>query len=164
MVRIPRSSSRSNTIAVAFAVAVFAGAVIAQPAWAQADPQLDDTALVDQYREDVPTAAGPKITGGSAHGAETAALPNGLVRSMRDTLGRKDAARLGTVVSDARFGAPMGVLSVEDAATSEPSPFSAAMGALDGGGRALGALFPVLVAITAALFGAAFYRRRQGNA
>lgn len=148
-------------------------ALLAAPAVGAQDPPPEETALVDQYKEMIPTASGPKASGGGGgNGAATGGgtgggtpLPPAVAAELTQAVGEEDAKRLEEVATSPRFGAPAihppdeGGLPVESGA---PSVFSAAVDGL--GGESGGSLLPLLLAIvfsTGALFGAAVYRRRQ---
>lgn len=145
------------------------GGLTFAPAGASQEQPFDDTALVDEYREDVPTATGPKSTagggggGGDSGGGGATPLAPTLVEDLQAAVGKKDAERLEEVATSPEFGAPLhardeGPLPAGDA----PTPFSAAVNAL--GGEGGGSLLPLLLALvfsTGALFGAALHRRRQ---
>lgn len=137
----------------------------AGPAFAQ-EPAPADTALVDQYKETIPTASGPNVTGGGSSGGGTP-LPPAVATELRQAVGEEEARRLEEVATSPRYGAPLhppdaGGLPVDEDA---PNPVSAAVTALAGEGG--GSLLPLLLALvfsTGALVGAAFYRRRQRTA
>src|SRR5688500_20278986 len=65
------------------------------PASAQ-EPAPVDTALVDQYKETIPTASGPKVSGGSSNGGGTP-LPPAVVTELRQSVGEEEAKRLEEV-------------------------------------------------------------------
>jgi hypothetical protein len=145
-------------------------ALVAAPAVGAQDPPPEETALVDQYKEMIPTASGPKASGGGGgNGAGTGGggtpLPPAVATELSQAVGEEDAKRLEEIATSPRFGAPAihppdeGGLPAESGA---PSVFSAAVDGL--GGESGGSLLPLLLAIvfsTGALFGAAVYRRRQ---
>jgi len=147
-------------------------ALLAAPAVGAQDPPPEETALVDQYKEMIPTASGPKASGGGGgNGAGTGGgtpLPPAVAVELTQAVGEEDAKRLEEVATSPRFGAPAihppdeGGLPVESGA---PSVFSAAVEGL--GGESGGSLLPLLLALvfsTGALFGAALYRRRDRGA
>jgi hypothetical protein len=138
-------------------------ALAAAPAAAQ-EPPVDDAALVDQYKETIPTASGPKISGGGSNGGGTP-LPPAVVTELRQAVGEEEAKRLKEVATSPRYGAPAhapdeGGLIASDG--NAANPVSVAVSALaDESG---GSLLPLLLAVvfsTGALFGAAVYRRRR---
>jgi len=131
------------------------------PAAAQEAP-VDDAALVDQYKETIPTASGPKISGGSSNGGGTP-LPPAVVTELRQTVGEEEAKRLEEVATSPRYGAPL------HASDGAGLPADSGAGALSAAVTALadesgGSLLPLVLALvfsTGALFGAAVYRRRR---
>lgn len=133
----------------------------AGPALAQAPP-LDDTALVDQYKETIPTASGPKLSGGDSSGGGTP-LPPAVVTELTQAVGEEEAKQLEEVATSPRYGAPHQPDEGGLAVSSEtPGALSAAVGALvDEGGGSLLPLLLALVFATGALFGAAVLRRRD---
>lgn len=139
-------------------------ALLAAPAAGAQDPPPDETALVDQYKETIPTASGPKVSGGGSNGGGTP-LPPAVAVELTQAVGEEDAKRLEEIATSPRFGAPAihppdeGRLPVEAGA---PSAFSAAVEGL--AGESGGSLLPLVLALvfsTGALFGAAVHRRRQ---
>jgi hypothetical protein len=143
-------------------------AFLAAPAAGAQDPPPDETALVDQYKETIPTASGPKVSGGGGNGGGTGGgtpLPPAVAVALTQAVGKEDAKRLEEIATSPRFGAPAihppdeGGLPAEGGA---PSAFSAAVeGLADESGGSLLPLVLALVFSTGALFGAAVYRRRQ---
>jgi hypothetical protein len=134
----------------------------ASPAAAQ-EPPLDDTALVDQYKETIPTASGPKISGGGSNGGGTP-LPPAVVTELRQAVGDEEAKRLEEVATSPRFGAPAHAPDEGGlpASSDTPNAVSAAISAFsDESGGSLLPLVLALVFATGALFGAAVYRRRR---
>jgi hypothetical protein len=124
---------------------------------------LDETALVDQYKETIPTASGPKVTGGGSSGGGTP-LPPGVVTELRQAVGEEDATRLEEVATSPRFGAPAHAPDEGGlpASSDTPNAVSAAISAFSD--ESGGSLLPLLLALvfsTGALLGAAVYRRRQ---
>jgi hypothetical protein len=116
--------------------------------------------LVDQYTEQVPTAAGPTGSGGNDNGNSSTPLPSS-IQTKLDQQGGTDAKTLEKVATSSRYGAPLhpgdeGVLP----ATSSPGPLSAAVNAVADGsdGRLIG-LFVALLAVAALMLGAAAGRR-----
>jgi hypothetical protein len=143
-------------------------ALLAAPAAGAQAPPPDDTALIDQYKETIPTASGPTVSGGGGNGGGTGGgtpLPPAVAAELTQAVGEEDAKRLEEVATSPRLGAPAihppdeGGLPAEGAA---PSVLSAAVEGLAGeSGGSLLPLLLVLVFSTGALFGAAVYRRRQ---
>jgi hypothetical protein len=144
-------------------------ALLAAPAVGAQDPPPEETALVDQYKEMIPTASGPKVSGGGGGNGAGAGggtpLPPAVATELTQAVGEEDAKRLEEVATSTRFGAPAihppdeGGLPAESGA---PSVLSAAVDGL--AGESGGSLLPLLLALvfsTGALFGAAVYRRRQ---
>jgi hypothetical protein len=140
-------------------------ALLAAPAVGAQDPPPEETALVDQYKETIPTASGPKVSGGGGGNGGGTPLPPAVAVELTQAVGEDDAKRLEEIATSPRFGAPAihppdeGGLPTESGA---PSVFSAAVDGL--GGESGGSLLPLLLALvfsTGALFGAALHRRRQ---
>jgi hypothetical protein len=134
----------------------------AGPAFAQ-EPAPADTALIDQYKETIPTASGPKVTGGSSSGDGTP-LPPAVVTELRQAVGEEEAKRLEEVATSPRYGAPSHAPDEGGlpASSETPNPVSAAISAFSD--ESGGSLLPLLLAIvfsTGALFGAAVFRHRQ---
>ncbi|MEX0816686.1 MAG: hypothetical protein WD027_04535 [Gaiellales bacterium] len=154
-------SPKTSQILLPLVLLVF-GLTLAPAAAAQEQP-IDETALADQYKETIPTASGPKITGGDSNGPTTP-LPPGVAAVLTQAVGEKDAKRLEEVATSPRFGAPAHAPDEGGlpASSDTPNAVSAAVSALtDESG---GSLLPLLLAVvlsTGALFGAAVYRRRQ---
>lgn len=145
-----------------FLLVLVAALIGVLPAGAQ-QPSLDDTALIDQYKETIPTASGPKITGGSSSGGGTP-LPPAVVTELRQAVGEKDATRLEEVATSPRFGAPAHAPDEGGlpASSDTPNAVWAAISALSD--ESGGSLLPLLLAVvfsTGALFGAAAHRRRR---
>lgn len=142
---------------------VLAAILLAAAPAALAQSPFEDAALVDQYKETVPTASGPKVSGGGSSGGGTPLSP-AVVTELRQAVGEKDAKRLEEVATSPRYGAPLhapdeGGLAAED---DTPGAVSAAVTALAGEGG--GSLLPLLLALvfaTGTLSGAAVYRRRR---
>jgi hypothetical protein len=149
----------------------------------------DDTALLDEYREDVPTGAGSAGAGGNSSGGggggggggnESGSVPlsDGVRTGLYQALGDEDARRLEFVATSSQLGAPAPTTkkrsnsgtgaaprSIAEPRVGAPSnPLSAAVSAVvdDDGGNPFG-LVLVLVAITAGLVGAAAFARRRGT-
>jgi hypothetical protein len=125
-----------------------------------ADPAPpDDSGLIDQYREDVPTAAGPSTPGGG--GNSTTPLP-GNVRSNLYQQAGTDAKTLEKISTSSHYGAPA-VTHAPDAglsAGSSSGALSAAVSAVsDGSDGRLVALFIALVVVAATMLGAAAAKR-----
>lgn len=143
--------------------AVLATLLLAAAPVAPAQSPFEDAALVDQYKETIPTASGPKVSGGGSSGGGTS-LPPAVFTELRQAVGDDEATRLEEVATSPRYGAPLhapdeGSLPSGDNA---PGAVSAAVTALvaEGGGS----LLPLLLALvfaTGALSGAAVYRRRR---
>jgi hypothetical protein len=143
-------------------------ALLPTPTAGAQDPPPDETALVDQYKETIPTASGPKVSGGGGNGGGTGGgtpLPPAVATELTQAVGEEDANRLEEIATSPRFGAPRvhppdeGRLPAEGGA---PSAFSAAVDGLAGeSGDSLLPLLLALVFSTGALFGAALHRRRQ---
>ena len=138
------------------------GGLTFAPAAAAQEQPFDETALIDQYKETVPTASGPKASDGGSGGGGTP-LPPAVVTELRQAVGQKDAKRLEEVATSPEFGAPWhaadeGGLPADDGTGA----LTAAVTALaDESGGSLLPLLLVLVFSTGALFGAALHRRRQ---
>jgi hypothetical protein len=155
---------RSLMKIVLVVMAFVAALVLSGPAAAQVVP-LEDTALIDQYKETIPTASGPKLSGGGSGGGSVGGtpLPPAVVTELHQAVPEDDARRLEEVATSPRYGAPLhapdeGGLAAEDDAAG---PFSAAVTAVAGEGG--GSLLPLVLALvfaTGALAGAAVYRRR----
>jgi hypothetical protein len=158
--------------ALLIVLVLVASLVLAAPAGAQEQP-FDDTALIDEYREDVPTATGPVSTSGGSGGttgsgggnAAPPPLPSDVSQGLVRAVGQEDANRLEEVATSPRFGAPShepdeGALP---ASGDSPSPVSAAVNALaDESGGSLLPLVLVLILATSAFFAAAvFFRHRE---
>ncbi|MDQ3994722.1 MAG: hypothetical protein M3265_07995 [Actinomycetota bacterium] len=146
----------------------------------------DDTALLDEYREEVPTGAGSAGTGNSGGGGgggggnESASVPlsDGVRTGLYQALGDEDARRLEFVATSPQLGAPASTTKkrsksatadaprpiAEPGAGAPSNPLSAAASAVvdDDGGNPFG-LVLVLVAITAGLAGVAVFARRSGT-
>jgi hypothetical protein len=148
----------------------------------------DDTALLDEYREEVPTGAGSAGTGNSGGGGgggggggnESASVPlsSGVRTGLYQALGDEGARRLEFVATSPQLGAPASTTkkrsksATADAprpiakrgAGAPSNPLSAAASAVvdDDGGNPFG-LVLVLVAITAGLAGVAAFARRSGT-
>jgi hypothetical protein len=142
---------------------VLGGLVLGPGAGAQTQP-FDDTALVDEYREDIPTAAGPKAAGGG--GGQAATLPPDLTNRLHEAVGAEEAEQLEEVATSPRFGAPPTPLHEPDEGTlrgddDASGALSAAVTAVSDGGGSLLPLLLALVFATGALAGAAVYRRRR---
>jgi hypothetical protein len=134
----------------------------AEPAAAQEAP-IDQTALVDQYQEAIPTASGPKLSSSSGSGNGTP-LPPAVATELTQAVGEKDAKRLEEIATSPRFGAPAHAPDEGGlpASSDTPNPVSAAISAFSE--ESGGSLLPLLLAVvfsTGALFGAAVHRRRQ---
>lgn len=140
------------------------------------DPTVsDEAALLDQYVEEVPSAAGTH--GGSGGGGGSGPGITDPVRNqLVQAVGQDDAATLEEVATSSQFGAPQTKLKTTEGAsagraTSDPglpavsggSVFSSAASLLeDGGGDSpLTALAVLLGLITAAAVIASATRRRQ---
>jgi hypothetical protein len=140
-------------------------ALLVAPAAGAQDPAPDETALVDQYKETIPTASGPKVSGGGGNGGGTP-LPPAVAVELTQAVGKEDADKLKEVATSPEFGAPQVPLHDPNeggfAPASDPSPASAAVDAF--AGESGGSLLPLLLALvfsTGALFGAAVHRRRK---
>lgn len=149
-------------------ILLVAGLTLPSAAAAQQAP-LDETALVDQYKETIPTASGPKLSGGDgssgggSSGGGTPLTP-AVATELRQSVGEEEAKRLEDVATSPRYGAPLGTPDEGGigAESGAPGAVSAAVTALAGEGG--GSLLPLLLAIvfaTGALAGAAVYRRRR---
>lgn len=143
------------------AALVLAG-LLAGPVAAQPQP-LDETALLDQYKETIPTASGPKESGGDSGGSGTP-LPPEIADQLTQAVGAEEAKVLEEVATSPRYGAPLHAPDEGGLAPGDDSrgAVSAAVTALAGeGGGSLLPLLLVLVFATGALAGAALYRRRR---
>jgi hypothetical protein len=137
---------------------------------ATAGAALSSPPLVDQYTEEIPTAAGPQHSGGAAGGPTSngggggTTLPPG-VQSQITSEGGKDAKKLKEIATSPAFGAPATRVPDEGAVrdVQPEGALSAAVGAISDGsdGRLIG-LFVALVAIAAAALGLAAARRQRG--
>jgi hypothetical protein len=148
-------------------ILLVAGLTLPSAAPAQQAP-LDETALVDQYKETIPTASGPKFSGGGPSGGGSSGggtpLTPAVATELRQSVGEEEAKRLEDVATSPRYGAPLGTPDEGGLAAGNGAPgaVSAAVTALAGEGG--GSLLPLLLAIvfaTGALTGAAVYRRRR---
>ncbi|MDQ3891190.1 MAG: hypothetical protein M3312_11665 [Actinomycetota bacterium] len=138
-------------------------------------PAGDDSALVDQYREDVPTTTGPSGTrfqrparaGSERQAPARAELPLE-VRAQLDREAGPDAPLLERVATAKRYGAPQvpvrhGGRQVELAsAASSERALSAAVTAV-GDARPVFLLAALLVVTAAALAAAGYSRRRAAQ-
>jgi hypothetical protein len=144
-------------------------ALLAAPAVGAQDPPPEETALVDQYKEMIPTASGPKVSGGGGGNGAGAGggtpLPPAVATELTQAVGEEDAKRLEEVATSPRFGAPAIHPPDEGGLPAESGTPSALSAAVDGlAGESGGSLLPLLLALvfsTGALFGAAVHRRRQ---
>jgi hypothetical protein len=142
----------------------------APPSSAQ-EPPPDEAALVDQYAEAIPTASGPKQTGGGGSGGSSGEpkgvpLSTPVAASLSNAVPTTQAKRLREVATSPRLGAPSAALHAPDeggvTAGSEGSPVSATFEALSSAGSgSLGFLYLVLGLIAGAMVGAAFLQRRE---
>ena len=130
------------------------------------DSPLDDVSSVDQYTEDIPTASGPKPTGGAP--GENAHVPHRLpadVANALDVQGGADAEALRRLATLPAVGAPRDGLRAGPAvrrALAENQSIGAAVGsAASGATPALYALIVLLVGITAGLLTVAVRRARR---
>lgn len=73
------------------------------------DPPRKDFSAVDQYRERIPAADGPKAVGGYGDKPVIARLPEPVAKAI-ETDGGTDAATLRNVVSNSHYGAPQKAL------------------------------------------------------
>jgi hypothetical protein len=139
---------------------------------ADAPPVSDDAALLDQYVEQVPSAAGTNGGsgggGGSGSGTGTG-LPDSLGTQLVLAVGRDDATTLEEVATSSQFGAPQTNLAgraANDPGSSNISGgdnvFSSAASVLQGGGgdSHLAALAVLLGLVTGSAILAAALRRR----
>jgi hypothetical protein len=168
---VTSTSAEPRARRAALAVAVLALAVaLAAPSVAYAgdgdSSPLNDVSSVDQYTEDIPTASGPKPTGGAP--GENAHVPNQLpadVANALDVQGGADAEALGRLATLPSVGAPRKGLRAGPAvqrALAENQSIGAAVGsAASGATPALYALVVLLVGITAGLLAAAVRRARR---
>jgi len=147
-------------------------------ALAAADPTpSDEAALLDQYVEQVPSAAGAQ--GGSGGGGGNGpALPEPVQTELVQAVGQDDAAVLEEVATSSRFGAPQTKLKMKpqsmagratnDSGVPESSGgnvFSNAASVLEdgGGGSHLTALAVLLGLVTGSAILAAALRRRPAT-
>lgn len=160
---------------VAFVSSALVASALCLPGSARAQEQpFEDTALVDEYREDIPTATGPKGTGqGSAGGSgggsgsvQPPPLQPALASDLREAVGAEDAKRLEEVATSPRYGAPTTPFHPPDEGgvpleSDGPGALSAGVTAFAGeSGASLLPLVLALVFATGALSGAAVMRRR----
>lgn len=156
--------SRPKTSGIVLPLVLLVGGLMFAPAAPAQEQPFDETALIDQYKETVPTASGPKASDGGSGGGGGTPLPPAVVTELRQAVGQEDAKRLEEVATSPEFGAPLhaadeGGLPVDDGTGA----LTAAVTALaDESGGSLLPLLLVLVFSTGALFGAAVHRRRQG--
>lgn len=142
-------------------------ALAAAPA-ALADPNdpLDQVSSVDQYVEDIPSAAGSMPTGGGPGVGDDPRRPLPAdVATALDDRGGPDAGALGRLATSPALGAPRYGLpagqEVERALAENRSIGSAIGTAASGTTPALYALVLLLVGVTAALVGIAARRARR---
>lgn len=136
---------------------------------ADAPPASDEAALLDQYVEQVPSAAG--TSGGSGGGGGSGpGLSDPVSTQLVQAVGRDDAATLEEVATSSRFGAPqtkLGARAANDPGLSNlsggDSVFSSAASVLQGGGgdSHLTALAVLLGLVTGSAILAATMRRRR---
>lgn len=124
--------------------------------------------LVDQYTEQIPTAGGPKHSGGAGGpisgggGGGSGVLPPA-VQAQITQEGGNDAKKLKELATSPAFGAPTSRPAGDDTRVVKPEgAVSAAVSAVSDGsdGRLIG-LLVALVAITAAALGLAAARRQR---
>jgi hypothetical protein len=151
-----RRFSALSSVSLA-ALALFAGSALA------ASP--DDTALLDQYEESVPTSEGAQ--GGSGPGAnESNPLPGTVEQGLYKALGKKDGTALEHASTSARYGAPQSTLgAVGTQGGLEPkggNAVSDALSAIGGdGGSHVVAVAVLLGIVTGSIVIASALRRRQ---
>jgi hypothetical protein len=146
-------------------------AVLAALAWT-GTAAAEDPGLVDQYTEQVPTASGPKSTGGGGGGGGGAgagatysgAIPSS-IQTQIETKGGSDAKTLEKVVASPSYGAPPPISHAPDeglGTKSSPGTVSAAVNAVTEGseGRMVG-LFIALLVTAALMLGVAGARRSR---
>jgi hypothetical protein len=124
-----------------------------------------DSGVVDQYTEQVPTAGGPHGThsgGGPGTGGTTGSSGGSIVLPASvDKEGGKDAKTLRDVATSPRYGAPNATVPLPDSSMKSSAALSSAVNAASDGsdGRMVG-LFVALLALTAVSIGVAAARRR----
>ena len=163
--------ANNGTRWVLISICALGVALLAAPAVGAQDPPPEETALVDQYKEMIPTASGPKASGGGGNGGGTGGgtpLPPAVAVELTQAVGEEDAKRLEEVATSPRFGAPAIHPPDEGGLPAESGAPSALSAAVDGlAGESGGSLLPLVLALvfsTGALFGAALYRRRNRSA
>jgi hypothetical protein len=117
----------------------------------------DDSGLVDQYTEQVPTASGPTGTGHNSGGTGGATLPTSVQTQITDQ-GGNDKEILKQVATSPRYGAPSAQQPDEGQpiVSSSPGALSAAVTAVsDGSDGRMIALLIALLATAATMVGVA---------
>jgi hypothetical protein len=130
------------------------------PTNVSAAPPVSNVPAADQYRESVPTSGGPKAPGAGDSDGERP-ISRG-AQAKLDQLGERSeqtADQLEQVSTKGDFGAPQRRLEGTDKAASEPTASGSLASSVGGGG--IGWAWLVLAAITAAVIGAAGYRKRR---
>lgn len=155
-----RSTIRRTWAACAVAVAAIA---VPAPAGAQERPRPEDIAAVEVYREQIPTAAGPRVTGSSGGvGGSAAAAPGVPLAPAASAAvrGRKNEP-LKRVATSPAYGAPERALPAPSADEPEERALDAAIDvAGDTGPGRLVALALGLLALTGLFGGLAALGRR----
>ncbi len=139
---------------------------------ADAPPTSDEAALLDQYVEQVPSAAGTSGgSGGSSGGGGGSGpgLSDPVGTQLVQAVGQENAATLEEVATSSRFGAPQTKLAARAANdpgssnnSGDDNVFSSVASVLEGGGgdSHLTALAVVLGLVTGSAILAAALRRR----
>lgn len=140
------------------AVALVLGLAAAPAGAAKPPPPIEDVSAIDQYRESIPTAGGPRATG--QPGRKSGSLSR-TARARIQQQGGKDAELLLRVVTASEYGAPEAPPSRQVTPARTRATLPAIPGASSGGSgyiAFLGVAFAGVAAVGAAF---AVSRRRR---
>ena len=153
----PLSAPRHRRLLLATTLGLVVALAASAPALGQAS---GDDALVDQYREDVPTSTGSNLTGGGGGGGNVGNLSSSIRDKLRQD-GGKDKKILRKLATSSRFGATQIRLNELEEIPASPNAVSAAVSALVGAAdaRLIGLLVALFLITGAVLAGAARQRR-----